>query len=98
MARLADLRQPVDRDVVRVAERYVLREPLLRAAGPLLDDEMRLPARVIDSDEPTDAFDPARCDCHRRARPEGAKGREVRSQRSCKLAVSVAAGDRAGYS
>jgi hypothetical protein len=43
MARLADLR-PTDRDVVRVAERYVLREPLLLLAGPLLDDEMWLPA------------------------------------------------------
>jgi hypothetical protein len=80
MARLADLRQPADRDVARVAERYVLRESLLLFAGPLRDDEMWLPARVIDSREPTDAFDPARYDCHRRAGPEGAKVRKVRSQ------------------
>jgi hypothetical protein len=65
---------------VRVAERYVLRQRLPLLAGPLRDDQMRLSARVIDSYQPTDAFDPARCDCQGRAGPEGAKVRKVRSQ------------------
>ena len=72
--------KPADRDVVRVAERYVLRQRLPLLAGPLRDDQMRLSARVIDSYQPTDAFDSARCDYQGRARPEGAKVRKVRSQ------------------